>query len=148
MPEPDVVGGEATSVHLESRIVVGRRHPIGTWRYRLEVPTTPGAVALRHLHFRARSWPRSAIFTRTFAFFTPRSRSWSATDLSAPPPPAAALAIESPFSCSRPNGLRAYVTWSGPFAMTTSPRKPSPVQYPPADPHRNVAHVDVATAPA
>ena len=49
MPEPDVVGGKATSVHLESRIVVGRRHPIGTRRYRLEVPTTPEAVALGHL---------------------------------------------------------------------------------------------------
>src|SRR5438874_75405 len=49
MPEPDVVGGKATSVHLESRVVVGRRHPIGARRYPLEVPTTPGAVALRHL---------------------------------------------------------------------------------------------------
>jgi hypothetical protein len=49
MREPDVVGGEATSVHLEPRIVVGRRHPIGTRRYRLEVPTTPEAVALGHL---------------------------------------------------------------------------------------------------
>ena len=29
MREPDVVGGEVTSVHLESRIVVGRRLPIG-----------------------------------------------------------------------------------------------------------------------
>jgi hypothetical protein len=48
MPESDVVGGEATSVHLESRIVVSRRHPIGTRRYRLEVPTTPEAVALGH----------------------------------------------------------------------------------------------------
>src|SRR5205823_5268338 len=45
MREPDVVGGEVTSVHLESRIVVGSRHPIGTGRYRLEVPTTPEAVA-------------------------------------------------------------------------------------------------------
>ena len=35
-------------MHLESRIVVGRRHPIGTRRYRLEVPTTPEAVALGH----------------------------------------------------------------------------------------------------
>src|SRR5580765_8285554 len=49
MREPDVVGGEATSVHLESRIVVGRRLPIGTRRSRVEVPTTPEAVALRHL---------------------------------------------------------------------------------------------------
>ena len=49
MREPDVVGGEVTSVHLESRIVVGRRHPIGTRRSRLEVPTTPEAVALGHL---------------------------------------------------------------------------------------------------
>jgi hypothetical protein len=47
--KPDVVGGEATSVHLESRMVVGRQHPIGTWRSRLEVPTTPKAVALGHL---------------------------------------------------------------------------------------------------
>ena len=49
MPEPDVVGGKATSVHLESRIVVGRRHPTGARRHRLEIPTTPEAVALRHL---------------------------------------------------------------------------------------------------
>ena len=49
MRKPDVVGGEVTSVHLESRIVVGRRHPIGTRRSRLEVPTTPEAVALGHL---------------------------------------------------------------------------------------------------
>ena len=49
MPEPDVVGGEATSVHLESRIVVGRRLPIETRRPLLEVPTTPEAVALGHL---------------------------------------------------------------------------------------------------
>jgi hypothetical protein len=47
--KPDVVGREATSVHLESRIVVGRRHPVGTRRYRVEVPTTPEAVALGHL---------------------------------------------------------------------------------------------------
>ena len=49
MREPDVVGGEVTLVHLEPRIVVGRRHPIGTRRYRVEVATTPGAVALGHL---------------------------------------------------------------------------------------------------
>ena len=49
MREPDVIGGEVTSVHLESRIVVGRRHPIGTRRYRLEVPTAAEAVALGHL---------------------------------------------------------------------------------------------------
>jgi hypothetical protein len=49
MREPDVVGGEATSVHFEHRIVVGCRHPIGTRRYRVEVATTPGAVALGHL---------------------------------------------------------------------------------------------------
>lgn len=49
MREPDVVGGEVTSVHLEFRIVVGRRLPIGTRRSRLEVPTTPEAVALGHL---------------------------------------------------------------------------------------------------
>ena len=47
--EPDVVGGEMTSVHLQSRIVVGRRLPIGTRRSRVEVPTTPEAVALGHL---------------------------------------------------------------------------------------------------
>jgi hypothetical protein len=47
--KPDVVGGEVTSVRLESRMVVGRQHPIGTWRSRLEVPTTPKAVALGHL---------------------------------------------------------------------------------------------------
>src|SRR5205823_9341901 len=49
MRESDVVGSEATSVHLEPRIVIGRRHPIGTRRYRLEVATTPEAVALGHL---------------------------------------------------------------------------------------------------
>src|SRR5436190_2051340 len=49
MREPDVVGGEATSVHLEHRIVVGRRRPIGTRRYRVEVATTPAAAALGHL---------------------------------------------------------------------------------------------------
>jgi hypothetical protein len=49
MREPDVVGGEVTSVRLESRIVVARRLPIGTRRSRLEVPTTPEAVALGHL---------------------------------------------------------------------------------------------------
>jgi hypothetical protein len=49
MREPDVVGREVASVHLESRIVVGRRRPIGTRRSRLEVPTTPEAVALGHL---------------------------------------------------------------------------------------------------
>src|SRR5688572_16109047 len=37
MPEPDVVGGEATSVHLESRIMIGRRLPIETRRPLLEV---------------------------------------------------------------------------------------------------------------
>jgi hypothetical protein len=49
MREPDVVGGEVTSVRLESRIVVGSRRPMGTRRFWLEVPTTPEAVALRHL---------------------------------------------------------------------------------------------------
>jgi hypothetical protein len=49
MRKSDVVGCEVPSVHLESRIVVGRRLPIGTRRSRLEVPTTPEAVALRHL---------------------------------------------------------------------------------------------------
>src|SRR4029453_18127886 len=49
MREPDVVGGEVTSVRLESRIVVGRRRPIGKRRSRLEVPTAAEAVALRHL---------------------------------------------------------------------------------------------------
>src|SRR5204863_6683293 len=49
MREPDVVGGEVTSVHLEPRIVVGRRRPIGKRRSRLEVATTPEAVALGYL---------------------------------------------------------------------------------------------------
>jgi hypothetical protein len=49
MREPDVVGGEVASVHLEPRIVVGRRLPIGIRPSRLEVPTAPDAVALGHL---------------------------------------------------------------------------------------------------
>jgi hypothetical protein len=49
MREPDVVGGEVTSVRLESRIVVGCRLPIGTRRSLFEVATTPEAVALGHL---------------------------------------------------------------------------------------------------
>src|SRR5215218_7277807 len=49
MRKPDVVGGEVTSVHLEPRIVVGCRRPIGKRRSRLEVATTPEAVALGHL---------------------------------------------------------------------------------------------------
>jgi len=49
MREADVVGGEETSVHLESRIVVGRRLPIRIRLSRLEVPTAPEAVALGHL---------------------------------------------------------------------------------------------------
>ena len=49
MPESNVVGCEVSSVHLESRIVVGRQLPIGTRRSRLEVPTAPEAVALGHL---------------------------------------------------------------------------------------------------
>ena len=52
MREPNVVGGEVTSVHLESRIVIGRRLPIGRRRSRLEVPTTPEAVALGHYNAR------------------------------------------------------------------------------------------------
>jgi hypothetical protein len=47
--KPDVVGGEVTSVRLESRIVVGCRLPIGPRRSRLEVATAPEAVALGHL---------------------------------------------------------------------------------------------------
>ena len=47
--EPDVVGGEVTSVHLQPRVMVGRRRPIGQRRSRREVPTTPEAVALGHL---------------------------------------------------------------------------------------------------
>src|SRR4051794_41268924 len=43
------VSWPVSSVHLEARIVVGRRLPIGTRRYRLEVATTPEAVALGHL---------------------------------------------------------------------------------------------------
>jgi hypothetical protein len=49
MRKPDVVRGEVTSVHLQSRIVVGRRLPIGTRRSRVEIPTTPEAVALGRL---------------------------------------------------------------------------------------------------
>jgi hypothetical protein len=50
MREPDVVRGEVTSMHLELRIVVGRRPPVGmTHRSWLEVATTPKAVALGHL---------------------------------------------------------------------------------------------------
>jgi class 3 adenylate cyclase len=49
MREPNVVRGEVTSVHLEPRIVVGRRRPIGKRRSRLEVPTASEAVALGHL---------------------------------------------------------------------------------------------------
>ena len=49
MPEPDIVGREVTSVHLESRIVVGRWLPIRTRPSRLEVPTAPEAVAMGHL---------------------------------------------------------------------------------------------------
>ena len=50
MGEPDVVRGEVSPVRLESRIVVGRRLPIG-WarRPRIEVLPTVGAVALGHL---------------------------------------------------------------------------------------------------
>src|SRR4051812_36921960 len=49
--EPDVVRGEVTSVRLEPRIVVGSRLPIGPGarRSRLEVATTPEAIALGHL---------------------------------------------------------------------------------------------------
>ena len=36
-------------MHLQSRIVVGRRLPIGIGRNRIEVPASPVAVALRHL---------------------------------------------------------------------------------------------------
>src|SRR4029077_18871903 len=49
VPEPHVFWGQVTSVHLESRIVVGRRRPFGERQSRLEVSTTPRAVALRHL---------------------------------------------------------------------------------------------------
>ena len=49
MRKPDVVRGEVTSVHLQSRVVVGRWLPIGTRRSRVEVATTPEAVALGHL---------------------------------------------------------------------------------------------------
>jgi len=47
--EPNVVGGEVTSVHLQPRVMVGRRRPVGQRRFRREVPTTPEAVALGHL---------------------------------------------------------------------------------------------------
>ena len=36
-------------MHLESRVMVSRRLPIGTRRSRLEVPAAPEAVALGHL---------------------------------------------------------------------------------------------------
>src|SRR5207249_2247851 len=49
MRKPDVVRGEVTSVHLQPRIVVGRRRPIGKRRSRFEVATTLEAVALGHL---------------------------------------------------------------------------------------------------
>jgi hypothetical protein len=49
MCESDVVGCEMSSVHLESRVMVSRRLPIGTRRSRLEVPAAPEAVALGHL---------------------------------------------------------------------------------------------------
>jgi hypothetical protein len=49
MREPDVVAGEATSVHFQSRIVVGCRLPIGIGRNRIKVLSSPVAVALRHL---------------------------------------------------------------------------------------------------
>src|SRR3954454_2379195 len=47
----DVVGGQVPAVRLESRIMVGSRLPIGPGprRSRLEVATTPEAVALGHL---------------------------------------------------------------------------------------------------
>ena len=48
MREADVVGRQVASVHLESRIVVGRRLPIRMRPFRLEVPPTPEAVALGH----------------------------------------------------------------------------------------------------
>src|SRR4051794_34418459 len=47
--KPDVVGRKVTPVRLESRIVLGNRLPIGPRRSRLEVATTPEAVALGHL---------------------------------------------------------------------------------------------------
>ncbi len=49
MREPHVVRSEMASVHPEPRIVVGRRRPVGARRDRLEVPSTPEAVALGHL---------------------------------------------------------------------------------------------------
>jgi hypothetical protein len=49
MREPDVVGGEATSVHLQSRIMVSCGLPIGIGRDRIEVLSSAVAVALRHL---------------------------------------------------------------------------------------------------
>ena len=42
-------------MHLEHRIVVGRRHPIGTRRYRLEVPTTTGSSTAASRNARRRS---------------------------------------------------------------------------------------------
>ena len=49
MRQPDVVRSEAPSMRPEPWVVVGRRRPIGTRRSRIEVPTTPEAVALGHL---------------------------------------------------------------------------------------------------
>src|SRR3954469_14950104 len=49
MRQPDVVRSEVPSMRLEPWVVVGRRRPIGTSRFRIEVPTTPEAVALGHL---------------------------------------------------------------------------------------------------
>ena len=49
MRQPDVVRSEVPSMRPEPWVVVGRRRPIGTRRSRIEVPTTPEAVALGHL---------------------------------------------------------------------------------------------------
>src|SRR6188508_1728306 len=49
MRDPDIVRGQVPSMHLQPRIVVGRRRPSGKRRSRLEVLTTLEAVALGHL---------------------------------------------------------------------------------------------------
>jgi hypothetical protein len=49
MTQPHVVRREVPAVHLQPRVVVGRRRPVGAGRHRIERPATPMAVALGHL---------------------------------------------------------------------------------------------------
>ena len=95
MREPDVVGGEVTSVHLEYRIVVGRRLPIGTRRSRLEVPTTPEAVALGISQRTSMIWPSRASCQRIPR--TPRASSFS-TAVS--PASAGAAGVPARWTCA------------------------------------------------